>query len=71
MTVAVKRKNRTVGRVSRYLNIPKPVKAGEESTIVVGPLLLADPEGEISKEKLQQFFEEKVAPAWYQWRERK
>lgn len=54
--------------MSRYLNIPKPVEAGENSTIVVGPLLLADPEGKISKDKLREFFESEVAPAWYRWK---
>ncbi|KXB01316.1 hypothetical protein AKJ41_02065 [candidate division MSBL1 archaeon SCGC-AAA259O05] len=70
MTLAVRRKNRSVGGHSNYLNIPKPAVAAEESTIVVGSLLLADPEGEIPKEELRKFFEEEVAPAWYRWREK-
>ncbi|KXA95804.1 hypothetical protein AKJ65_00620 [candidate division MSBL1 archaeon SCGC-AAA259E19] len=67
--LAVRRKNREVAGHSNYLNIPKPIEVGEESTIVVGPLLLADPKGEISKDELKDFFEEIVAPTWYQWRQ--
>lgn len=68
ITLVVRRKNRSVGGHSNYLNIPKPFEAGKESTIVVGPLLLADPEGEISKRDLREFFEKEVAPAWYRWK---
>jgi hypothetical protein len=64
MTIAVRRRNRTIGKVSRFLNIPMPVLAGEESTIVAGRIIVADPRGEIPEKELQEFMEEFVEPVF-------
>jgi len=68
MVIAVRRKNHTVGKSSRFLNIPYPVENGEESTIVVGGrLLIADPRGIIPEGDLKDFFENCVEPAFWAW----
>lgn len=71
MTIAVRRKNRTIGKVSRFLNIPMPVIAGVESTIVVDRIILADPRGEIPEMELQEFMEEHVEPAFWAWMQKR
>ncbi|MBW2673542.1 MAG: hypothetical protein JRD89_09040 [Deltaproteobacteria bacterium] len=56
-----------MGRSSDFINIPKPLKAGLESTIAANRLLLADPRGEIPEEKLLEFYEHHVEPAFWRW----
>ncbi len=67
---AVRRKNRRGGKSSNFLNIPKPVKSGRESTIAVAldHLILADPLGEIPEQDLLKFMESYVEPAFMEWR---
>jgi hypothetical protein len=71
MTIAVRRRNRTIGKVSRFLNIPMPVLAGEESTIVAGRIIVADPRGEIPESELQEFMEEFVEPVFWVWMQKR
>jgi hypothetical protein len=72
MGFAVRRKNRRIGRFSNFLNIPKPMEAGPESTIAANRLILADPRGEIPEHNLLEFMEQYVEPAfWKWWSERK
>lgn len=69
MGIAVRRKNReTAG--SRFLNIPKPLKIGEESTIAADRLFLADVRGEIPEGNLLEFLE-KIEPLFWRWWEKK
>jgi len=67
MGIAVRRRNRRVGRSSDFINIPKPLKAGLESTIAANRLVLADPRGEIPEEDLLRFYEKYVEPAFWRW----
>jgi len=69
--IAVKRKNRRIGRSSNFMNIPKPIIAGEESTIAGNRLILADPRGEISEDDLLEFFEDHVEPEFWRWWKKK
>jgi len=74
MGIAVRRRNRRVGRSSNFLNIPRPLEAGKEATIAANRLLLADPRGEIPEEDLLRFYERHVEPrfwAWWESRNRK
>lgn len=69
MGFAVKRKNHRIGRSSDYLNIPKPIVAGKESTIAANRLILADPRGDIPENDLLVFMERHVEPAFWEWYE--
>lgn len=73
MGVTVRRKVRKAGskRKSSYINVPSPVRTGEEVTIAVDRILIADPLGKISKEDLHEFMEEFVEPAFWKWRKEK
>lgn len=71
MGIAVRGKNRKIGVNSSYLVIPRPVKAGDESTIAVGRLLLADPRGEINENDLLELLEEHIEPLYHRWRDTK
>ena len=71
MGLAVRRRNRRIGQTSNYLNIPKPIDAGKESTIAANRLILADPRGEISEKDLLKFFEKHVEPAFWSWWKRR
>ncbi len=71
MVIAVRRKNRTVGKSSRFLNIPSPVENGDESTIVADRIILADPRGEIPEQELKEFMEAHVEPAFWAWMEKR
>ncbi len=71
LSLAVKRKNRKIGHSSRFMNIPKPLKTGEESTIAADRLVLADPRGEIDEEKLLEFLEENLEPEFWKWHSEK
>ncbi|KXA89408.1 hypothetical protein AKJ57_05345 [candidate division MSBL1 archaeon SCGC-AAA259A05] len=70
MTISVRRRIRKAGsnRASSYINVPSPVKTGEEVTIAVDRILIADPLGKIPKEDLHEFMEEFVEPAFWEWR---
>lgn len=67
MGLAVRRKNQKIGKSSNFLNIPKPVIVGEESTIAVNRLILADPRGEIPERDLLEFMETHIEPAFWSW----
>jgi len=67
MGIAVRRRNRRIGPSSDFLIIPKPIAAGEESTIAANRLLLADPRGEIPEGDLLEFLEESLEPAFWEW----
>ncbi len=68
MGLAVRRKNRKAGINSSYLCIPRPIEAGNESTIAANRLILADPCGKIPEQDLLKFMEEYVEPAFLEWR---
>lgn len=67
MGFAVKRRNHRIGKSSNFLNIPKPIVAGKESTIAANRLILADPRGNISETDLLEFMEKHVEPAFWKW----
>ena len=67
MALAVRRKNRRIGPSSDFLNIPKPIEVGVESTIAANRLILADPRGEISERDLLEFLEDHIEPAFWKW----
>lgn len=71
MGISVRRRNRKIGKHSDYMNIPKPMEAGEESTIAVNRLILADPRGEIPERDLLEFMERYIEPAFWKWLEGK
>ena len=68
MGLAVRRKNRRIGQSSDFLNIPKPIVVGEESTIAANRLILADPRGEYHERDLLEFLENCLEPAFWEWR---
>lgn len=67
MGFAVKRRNHRIGKSSDFLNIPKPIIAGVESTIAANRLILADPRGEIPEADLLEFMERYVEPVFWRW----
>lgn len=67
MGFAVKRRNHRIGKSSDFLNIPKPIIAGVESTIAANRLILADPRGEIPEADLLEFMESYVEPVFWRW----
>lgn len=71
MTIAVRRKNQVMGKISNYMNIPKPIEVGEESTIVADRIILADPRGIIPESELQEFMETHVEPAFWKWMQKR
>ena len=71
MGIAVRRRNQVIGKSSRFMNIPSPLEASDESTIAANRLILADPRGEISEHDLLEFMENYLEPAFWEWRKRK
>jgi hypothetical protein len=67
MGVAAKRRNLRVGSSSIYLNIPRPIAVGRDSTIAGDRLILADPRGEISETELLEFLERRIEPLLWRW----
>lgn len=69
MGLAVRRKNTKTGG-SIFMNIPRPLKTGEESSIAGNRLILADPQGEIDEEDLLEFLESIESEFWAWHREK-
>lgn len=65
MGISVRRKNRKVAKHSNYMNIPHPLKVGQESTIAADRLLLADPRGEIDADFLLELLEKYLEPEFW------
>jgi hypothetical protein len=67
MGIAVRRRNQIIGGSSRFMNIPSPLEAGDESTIAANRLVLADPRGKISELDLLEFLETCIEPIFWEW----
>ena len=55
------------GKYSRAITLPSKLKMGKNASFAADRLILIDPRGEISEDKLLEFLENHVEPNFWPW----